>query len=187
MTIQPPRPGEIALPFDPAARAGDAHVVFIGRIRTSWTSRADAPKNPREARERGETAHIELDEPYRAGSRWTGTVLTRHRALLDASGTPRSDRAVTQAQSGAARSIRPALTTQAEPGRTGCGAPPVDRRLRRAGSRSMPLTASTAHRFSTSSRICRASTPCRTPQGDEQHLAQVHTQRRLQQDNSRRE
>ena len=67
MTIQPPRPGEIALPFDPAARAGDAHVVFIGRIRTSWASRADAPKNPREARERGETAHIELDEPYRAG------------------------------------------------------------------------------------------------------------------------
>lgn len=67
MSIQPPRPGETALPFDPAACAGDAHVVFIGRIRSTWTSRGDAPKNAREARDRGESAWIELDEPYRAG------------------------------------------------------------------------------------------------------------------------
>lgn len=67
MTIQPPRPGEIALPFDPATGTGDAHVVFIGRIRTTWTSRAGAPKNTREARERGQTARVEIDEPYRAG------------------------------------------------------------------------------------------------------------------------
>lgn len=64
---QSARPGEIALPFDPASQAGDAHLVFIGRIRTAWTSRTDAPKNPREARERGLPARLELDAAYRAG------------------------------------------------------------------------------------------------------------------------
>ena len=38
MTDQPKnsdvRPGEIALPFDPAADGGDASVVFVGRART---------------------------------------------------------------------------------------------------------------------------------------------------------
>ena len=67
MTTQPSRPGEIALPFDPATSGGDAHVVFIGRIRTAWTSRPQAPKNAREARERGLSAHIEVEAPYRAG------------------------------------------------------------------------------------------------------------------------
>lgn len=67
MTDQPARPGEIALPFDPAVAAGDGHVVFIGRIRSTWKSRHGAPKNPREARERSQTARIELDAPYRAG------------------------------------------------------------------------------------------------------------------------
>jgi tRNA (adenine37-N6)-methyltransferase len=67
MPTDAPRPGEIALPFDPGTRAGDGHVVFIGRIRTTWTARADTPKNPREARERGQTAHLELHEPFRAG------------------------------------------------------------------------------------------------------------------------
>ena len=32
-----------------------------------WTSRAEAPKSPREARGRGETACIELDAPFRPG------------------------------------------------------------------------------------------------------------------------
>lgn len=67
MAQQSARPGEIALPFDPAVLDGDARVVFIGRIRSAWASRGDAPKNPREARERGRTARIELDEPYRPG------------------------------------------------------------------------------------------------------------------------
>jgi tRNA-Thr(GGU) m(6)t(6)A37 methyltransferase TsaA len=61
------RPGELALDVDPAASAGDAHVTFIGCLRTGWTSRASAPKNPREARDRGGGARIELDPPYRAG------------------------------------------------------------------------------------------------------------------------
>jgi tRNA-Thr(GGU) m(6)t(6)A37 methyltransferase TsaA len=80
MSTHPPRPGEIALPFDPAKHAGDAHVVFIGRIHTSWTSRADVPKNPREARERGQTAHIELHVPYRAGL--TGLERFSHAIVL---------------------------------------------------------------------------------------------------------
>lgn len=62
-----PRPGEIALPFDPAHTAGDGRVVFIGRIRTPWATRADCPKNPREARERARTASVDIDPSWRAG------------------------------------------------------------------------------------------------------------------------
>lgn len=61
------RPGEIALALDPATSADDARVAFIGRIRTTWTSRSEAPKNPREARASGRGARIEIDAPYRAG------------------------------------------------------------------------------------------------------------------------
>jgi tRNA-Thr(GGU) m(6)t(6)A37 methyltransferase TsaA len=61
------RPGEITLPFDPAVAAGDAHIGFIGRIRTPWATRREAPHNPREARERGRPATIEVDAPFRAG------------------------------------------------------------------------------------------------------------------------
>ena len=46
-----PRSGEIALDEDPALKAGDAHVVFIGTIHSAWTRRDDCPKNMREARE----------------------------------------------------------------------------------------------------------------------------------------
>ncbi len=62
-----PRDGEVTLGFDPAALAGDAHVVFIGRIRSPWKSRDDCPKNMREARERGLPATAEIDPAYRAG------------------------------------------------------------------------------------------------------------------------
>lgn len=61
----PDRPGETALPFDPAERA-DARVVFIGRIRSPW-SRGDCPKNIRLARETGRGARIELDPAYAPG------------------------------------------------------------------------------------------------------------------------
>src|SRR5688572_17072966 len=67
MNVSDIRPGEVALTSDPAQAAGDAHVVFIGRIRTPWNSRADAPKNPNEARQRGGTAHVELDVAFRPG------------------------------------------------------------------------------------------------------------------------
>ena len=39
------REGEQELGFDPAALAGDGHIVFIGRIRSPWTTREDCPKN----------------------------------------------------------------------------------------------------------------------------------------------
>lgn len=61
------RPGEVALPFDPARAAADAHLVFIGRIRTPWATRHDCPRNLRIARERGEGATIEVDPAFRPG------------------------------------------------------------------------------------------------------------------------
>jgi tRNA-Thr(GGU) m(6)t(6)A37 methyltransferase TsaA len=63
------RGGETALAFDPAQMDGDARIVFIGRVRSPWTTRQDCPKNVREARERGDArgATVEIDAPYRAG------------------------------------------------------------------------------------------------------------------------
>ena len=63
------RPGEIRASVDPESQAGDARLVFIGRARTPWTSREDCPKNVREARERGGSAWIEIDPPWRPGLR----------------------------------------------------------------------------------------------------------------------
>jgi tRNA-Thr(GGU) m(6)t(6)A37 methyltransferase TsaA len=60
-----PRPGEIALGFDPGARVS-AGVVFIGIARTGWTP-DDCPKNMREARATGRPARLEIAGPYRAG------------------------------------------------------------------------------------------------------------------------
>ncbi len=62
-------------PHDDAARAGevaiqlpaafDAGLYFIGRIHTPWRTRAECPKNPREAGDA--ICTIELDGRYRAG------------------------------------------------------------------------------------------------------------------------
>lgn len=61
------RDGEEALPFDPAERAGDGQIVFIGRIVSPWTNRADCPKNMAAARETGRPAQAIVDEEYRRG------------------------------------------------------------------------------------------------------------------------
>jgi tRNA-Thr(GGU) m(6)t(6)A37 methyltransferase TsaA len=61
------RPGEVQLATDPATAAGDARVVFIGRVRSSWEAIGDAPKNPTRARESGKGAVIEIDVPFRPG------------------------------------------------------------------------------------------------------------------------
>ena len=61
------REGELPLSFDPAELAGDAHLVFIGRIRSPWKTREECPKNMREARETGLPASVEIDEAYRPG------------------------------------------------------------------------------------------------------------------------
>jgi tRNA-Thr(GGU) m(6)t(6)A37 methyltransferase TsaA len=60
------RPGEVALSFDPARVADDAHLRFIGRLRSPW-SRGNCPKNLREARETGGDFRAEIDPPFRPG------------------------------------------------------------------------------------------------------------------------
>lgn len=67
VTETSPRPGEQRLATDPATMPGDAHVVFIGRVRSAWTVASGAPKNPTRARETGAAATLEIDAPYRAG------------------------------------------------------------------------------------------------------------------------
>jgi tRNA (adenine37-N6)-methyltransferase len=67
MSDKDKRPGEVALPIDPAEMAGDASLVFIGRIRSPWQSRAECPRNLVQAREQGKPATIEIDEVWRAG------------------------------------------------------------------------------------------------------------------------
>jgi tRNA-Thr(GGU) m(6)t(6)A37 methyltransferase TsaA len=61
------RPGEIALPFDPAEREPDAGVIFIGQVHTPWTERSGCPRNMGQARERGKPAAITIDADWRAG------------------------------------------------------------------------------------------------------------------------
>lgn len=56
------RPGEVALPFDPADRV-DAGLSFIGTIRSPW-SKGTAPKNLAAARMAGGAARIELAKGY---------------------------------------------------------------------------------------------------------------------------
>jgi tRNA-Thr(GGU) m(6)t(6)A37 methyltransferase TsaA len=53
-----PRPGEVALGFDPGDRT-DGRIAFIGHIRSPW-AKGTAPKNLRAAREREQDARIEL-------------------------------------------------------------------------------------------------------------------------------
>ena len=74
------RDGEELLPFDPATTADDARLVFIGRIRSPWLKREDCPKNLRQARERGQSATVEIDPPWRRGLR--GLEGTSHLILL---------------------------------------------------------------------------------------------------------
>ncbi len=63
------RPGETALPFDPAETADDARVVFIGKVISPWKTRQECPKNIAQARLREQVAILELDEPWREGLR----------------------------------------------------------------------------------------------------------------------
>lgn len=67
MVLTEQRDGEAALPFDPAERAADAGVIFIGRVRSPWTRRDECPKNMTAARERGRTAAVEIEPEFRAG------------------------------------------------------------------------------------------------------------------------
>lgn len=62
-----PRAGEIALDTDPTVAAGDACLVFIGRVHSPWKTRGEAPRNMAAAREAGGGALVEIDAPYRRG------------------------------------------------------------------------------------------------------------------------
>jgi len=61
------REGEQELGFDPARLEGDGRIVFIGRVRSPWTTREDCPKNMDSARRSGQAASLVIDEPYRRG------------------------------------------------------------------------------------------------------------------------
>jgi tRNA-Thr(GGU) m(6)t(6)A37 methyltransferase TsaA len=75
-----PREGEIALAEDPAAMAADAHVVFIGRIRSPWKTREECPKNMAAARASGQPARIEIEQQFRLGL--DGLAGTSHVVVL---------------------------------------------------------------------------------------------------------
>jgi len=78
-----PRPGEVSIEL-PAQF--DAHLHFIGRIRTPFKTLADCPKNTRES---NATATVELDPAYAAGL--DGVGLFTHLVLLYWLGDARRD------------------------------------------------------------------------------------------------
>lgn len=59
------REGEVSLPFDPAKVDGPS-VAFIGKIHSPW-QKGDAPRNLRQARERGGDFYVQLKADYRLG------------------------------------------------------------------------------------------------------------------------
>lgn len=58
------RPGEVTFDRDTACY-DDAGLVFIGSVRSIHRTRADCPKNLRQAREQGGNAHLDIDTPFR--------------------------------------------------------------------------------------------------------------------------
>ncbi len=60
------RPGDVRLPVDLAKVPTDAHLVYIGHVRSDWSG-DETPKNPTEARARQGAARIVVAEPYRPG------------------------------------------------------------------------------------------------------------------------
>ena len=61
------RPGERRLAIDPASGSGDAHLVFIGNVRSAWHEGIVVPRNPSQARSAGTSASLWIGEPYRPG------------------------------------------------------------------------------------------------------------------------
>jgi tRNA-Thr(GGU) m(6)t(6)A37 methyltransferase TsaA len=61
MDWQATRPGETCVPLPDRQ---DAHLVFIGRLRTPFTSRDECPKQG--DAEHGPICRVEIDEPWRA-------------------------------------------------------------------------------------------------------------------------
>lgn len=63
-----PRKGEIQLDFDPEGLSADARLIFIGSVRSPWTTREECPRNMAAAREAGIEAAVCLQRPYRQGT-----------------------------------------------------------------------------------------------------------------------
>ena len=74
------RDGEVRLAEDPATRAPDAGLVFVGTIHSPWSDRADCPKNMTAARAAGRPATLVVDEAYRPGL--AGLEGTSHVVIL---------------------------------------------------------------------------------------------------------
>jgi len=74
------REGEEQLATDPADLPPDGHVIFIGRVRSPWTSREECPRNMAQARERGIPATVEVASEYRRGL--AGLEGASHLAIL---------------------------------------------------------------------------------------------------------
>ena len=72
------REGEQELGFDPAALAGDGHIVFIGRIGSPWTTRENCPKNMKGARESGPAGdgRDRRALPARPRTGWNGRAMS---------------------------------------------------------------------------------------------------------------
>lgn len=73
--MRPPRPGEVAITLP---ETYDAHLHFIGRIRTPWKTPGECPKNS--AARKDVVGAIELDPRYTAGLKDIG--LLSHLFLL---------------------------------------------------------------------------------------------------------
>lgn len=74
------RDGEVRLAEDPATRAPDAALVFVGTIRSPWSDRADCPKNMSAASAAARPATLVVDEAYRPGL--AGLEGTSHVVIL---------------------------------------------------------------------------------------------------------
>lgn len=80
MTGRKPRPNEIAADIDPAQMEPSAGLVYIGRVHSPWTDRAECPRNMVQARERQKTAEVLVDAAWRPALR--GLSRFSHAILL---------------------------------------------------------------------------------------------------------
>jgi tRNA (Thr-GGU) A37 N-methylase len=159
------RAGEIAVTLPDTFDAG---IYFIGRIRTPWARREDCPKN---ARGSDAVCTVELDERYAAALE--GVATCTHLVLLYFMDRARRDLMVQSPRHGA----RKGTFALRSPVRPNPIAMSVVRLVSVDGARSA-WTASTAHRWSTSSRISPRSTRFRTRSSDGRQRIKVERWRK---------
>ena len=121
------REGEEVLPFDPGSAAFEAGLVFIGRIRSPWTTREACPKNMAVAEALGGGGRVEIDAAYRPGLEGLGAFSHADRAQLARPRAAYADPPEAAPCRRAERRVLAALAAQAQPDRHACG---EDRRAR---------------------------------------------------------